>query len=117
VVLGFQGLVFVDLAMRAPAATPGTLGADVAVHFSDASRDFVFSSAYLVFEPVAEGGSLCSFFRVLFREEPNELDGEGVALNVTLTGARASAQSTAFFSLIYRGCTEDPSGNLICQTQ
>ncbi len=115
-VMGFQGLVFVNLALFAGGSIPARYVADGEIVFEDVDERIPFFDGQVLFEPLGDDHRLVPSFRVPFNLPASELDGRVVRLDITLSshdGKWESSASTRF--TIHDGeCEHLPSGEIVC---
>ncbi len=116
IVVGFQGLIFVDLALHADQDLPQWWQAETQVTFLDSpDLSYSFRSNRIEFES-ENGGVLNRAFRVPFGQDIGLLDGERIELDVTIRATGWEGNGSARFLIEdNEECTEDPEGDLICE--
>lgn len=117
VVMGFQGLVFVNLALRAERNIAARFVARGEVVFEDYDERYPFYDNQVLFEPVGDAWRVVPSFRVPFGLPASELAGRPVRLDLVLTshdGAWA-AEGTFRFVLVDSRCVHTPEGEFVCE--
>lgn len=115
IVVGFQGLIFIDLLLDVPADVPWRLGADCDVSFDDRPDfDFAFRVNLIEFDSVAERrrGEL----RVHFGQDVALIDGRDISIAVRLFASGWEGRARASFRIADdERCIENPAGELECE--
>jgi len=117
IVVGFQGLIFVDLALRAPAEVASRFTANAFVAFTDAPElDYSFRDNFVDFDPGRNGTRICRRFRVPFGQELILIDGQDIELDLALRAAGWDGQTTVGFAIEdAEDCIEAETGELVCE--
>ncbi len=116
IVVGFQGLIFIDVALQTTAPIPARLEGLATVHFDDAAYDFTFRDNYVSFEASAHGPRLCRAFRVPFGQDLALLDGQTITLELELSAAGWQGGHSASFQIAdNEDCYEAVDGEIICE--
>lgn len=116
IIVGFQGLIFIDLALQADQELPTWWQAETQVTFVD-SPDLSYSFRSNRVELESSGsGVLNRAFRVPFGLDIGLLHGQRIEVEVTVraTGWEGNG-ATEFLIEDNEQCTEDPNGDLICE--
>lgn len=115
-VMGFQGLVFVNLALFADGEIPARYIAEGEVVFDDVDERMPFYDGQVLFEPVGDDFRLVPSFRVPFNLPASELDGRVVQLDITLRSHDDEWESSASarFKIHDGECEHLPSGEIVC---
>lgn len=115
-VMGFQGLVFVNLALFADGDIPARYTADGSITFEDVDETVPFFDGQVLFEPFGDGARMVPSFRVAFDLPASQLDGRIARFDVTLRSHDDEWESTATYSfqIMDRECEHLPSGEIIC---
>ena len=115
-VMGFQGLVFVNLALFADGEIPARYTAEGEIVFEDVDERFPFFDGQVLFESYGDGTRLVPSFRLAFDLPASELDGRIARFDVTLRSHDDEWESTASctFQIHDSACEHLPSGEIIC---
>lgn len=115
-VMGFQGLVFVNLALFADGQIPARYIADGEIVFDDVDERMPFFDGQVLFEPAGDEFRLVPSFRVPFNLPASELDGRVVQLDITLRSHDDEWESSASarFTIHDGECEHLPSGEIVC---
>ena len=110
IIVGFQGLVFIDLALLTDAPIGARFQAVSEVDFDDDELDFTFQDNYVFFEDRA-GVKIAPSFRVAFDIPVDRIDGEEIELHVVLTDDTWRADLRRRFRIAdLDGCLHNPDG-------
>jgi hypothetical protein len=116
IVVGFQGLIFIDLSLAAEVVLPERVSVVGEVNFTnEPSLTFNLRTDVVLFEQDGDGSSIAPDFRVLFGFDLELLDGKEIELELKLEarGWLGTAQAQ-FFIVDQEQCFEDPNGELDC---
>lgn len=114
IVVGFQGLNFVDLALRGSEAHPSRLTALVDVAFPDApDRDYSFRDNAIEFKDLI--GHRRALLRVPIGQDVAVVAGSDVVIRVELQTRGWHALASSGFRMVdNEQCFENPAGELEC---
>ena len=115
-VMGFQGLVFVNLALFADGDIPARYTAEGEVVFEDADERVPFFDGQVLFERFGDDARLVPSLRLAFDLPASELDGRTARFNVTLRSHddEWEAHASGTFEIHDRACEHLPSGEIVC---
>lgn len=115
-VMGFQGLVFVNLALFADGDIPARYTAAGTITFEDVDETVPFFDGQVLFERLGEDARMVPSFRLAFDLPASELDGRIARFDVTLRSHDDAWESTATctFQILDRACEHLPSGEVVC---
>jgi hypothetical protein len=114
IVVGFQGLIFFDLALLAPAEVPAEMSAEAAVRFDDPAQNFSFRTNHVEFRPF-RGGRLSPAFRVPFGQDLALIAGQHIAIELVLTAPGWRGEASADFDIVDEDvCSPDGTGEDRC---
>ncbi len=115
IVVGFQGLIFVDLLLSIPEHVPWRFNADCEVSFAaEPDFDFGFWVNRLTFDPLA-GGQRAEL-RIPFGQDVSLIDGHDLTVSIRLLATGWEADQTVSFHIADdERCIENPDGELECE--
>lgn len=115
-VAGFQGLIFVNLALRAERDVPARYIADGEIVFEDVDERYPFYDPQVLFEPVGDTSRVVPSFRVPFGLPASELDGRMVRFDLRLESHRDDwwAETSVRFRIHDGDCVHTPEGEFVC---
>lgn len=116
VVMGFQGLVFANLALMAERDIPARFTAEGEIVFPDVDERYPFYDNQVLFEPLDESWRLVPSFRVPFGLPASELDGREVRLDLRFESRDGAwvSEASYVFTLTDEDCVHTPDGEFIC---
>lgn len=115
-VSGFQGLVFVNLALLADREVPARYRAEGEIVFEDYDERYPFYDNQVLFEPVGDAWRVVPSFRVPFGLPASELDGRVVRFDLRLESLADDwfAEASIRFTIHDGNCVHTPEGEFIC---
>ncbi len=115
IVVGFQGLIFIDLILDAPADVEWRMAVECDITFAERpDYDFGFRVNRLQMATVA--GRRLGELRVPFGQDVSLIHGQDITVDVRLSATGWEGQSSASFRIADdERCIEDPDGELECE--
>ncbi len=116
IVVGFQGLIFIDVSILTDSDVPETMISDASVSFpNEPSYDFTFRNNFVSFED-SGGQRLCRIFQVPFWRELALIKDQPIELNVPLTGEDWQTMISQRFTIVDdEDCYQVMSGEILCE--
>lgn len=100
IVVGFQGLLHVDLAATGPADMPRVVSGEAEVHFDNQKFDFSDPKNRIHFDGEFDGRRLCERFRVRFGLDLSQLKGKQVEVEAKLEKDSWQGRGTTQFTIV-----------------
>ena len=114
VLIGFQGLVFIDLALLTEDSIPAQAQVRAQVDFRDTPEvAFSFRDDYLYFD-ADPFGQLASL-RVPFQNAVDEIDRDEMTMTLEITAGDFAAERTIRLMVVNDGCVHLPDGTIECE--
>ena len=100
IVVGFQGLLHVDLAATGPADMPRVVSGEADVHFDRSKFDFSDPKNRVHFDGDHKGRRLCDQFRVRFGLDLSQLEGKQVEVVAELEEGDWRGTGSTTFTIV-----------------
>lgn len=115
IVMGFQGLVFVNLALLTEAEIPNRFSAEGTLTFEDDGRTLSLYDNQVLFESMLDA-HLVPSFRIPFSDSASSLANRTLRLDLVLTSQDLEwqAERTFTFTITDRQCQHMPDGTFVC---
>ncbi len=113
-VQGFQGLIFVNLALLGDREIPARFEAEAEIVFEDYDERYAFSDPQLLFEPLDDTWRVVPSFRVPFDLPVSELTQRPVLLRISLRSEDWAATKECRFWIADANCHHNPDGSFVC---
>ena len=116
IIMGFQGLVFVNLAILTEEDIPARFSAEGTLVFEDTGEEIPFFDNQVLFETLVDEWRVVPSFRIPLNLPVSLIEGRPVRLDVQLLSGSMewSAESSSVFLLHDGECEHTPTGEFVC---